>query len=86
MNIALSQDVEAFLEEQVRTGACRDASSLVNDVLRTLSKQRTHPFALTPQLEAALLEAADSPTSPLVHEDFEGIQRRVRERLGGQTT
>ena len=35
MTIDLARDVEAFLQEQVRTGVCPDASELVNDVLRS---------------------------------------------------
>jgi Arc/MetJ-type ribon-helix-helix transcriptional regulator len=35
MTIALSKDVEAFVEEQVRAGVSPDASTLINDVLRS---------------------------------------------------
>lgn len=82
MTIALTKDVEAFIAEQVRAGVCPDASTLVNDVLRSLSEHRQRPFA-TPELEAWLIEAADSPTTPLTHADFRAIRDRVRVRLGG---
>jgi len=36
----------------------------------------------SPELEKWLLEAADSPTSPLTHEDFNSIRERVRNRTG----
>ncbi|MCX6979897.1 MAG: hypothetical protein WCK55_18030 [Verrucomicrobiota bacterium] len=81
MTIALTKDVEAFVEDQVRAGVCPDASTLVNDVLRSLSEHQQRPFATTPELEAWLLEAADSPASPLTPSDFEGIRNRVRARL-----
>ena len=81
MTIALSKDVEAFVEEQVRAGAGPDASTLVNDVLRSLREQQKRPFVLTPELEAWLLAAADGPASPLLPSDFEGIRNRVRARL-----
>jgi Arc/MetJ-type ribon-helix-helix transcriptional regulator len=81
MTIALAPDVEAFVEEQVRTGVCPDASTLVNDVLRSLSEHRQQPFASTPELEAWLLEAADSPATPLIPSDFDGIRQRVHARL-----
>jgi len=64
MTIALTKDVEAFVEEQVRAGVSPDASTLVNDVLRSLSEHQQRSFAATPALEASLLEAADSPTTP----------------------
>jgi Arc/MetJ-type ribon-helix-helix transcriptional regulator len=81
MTIALSKDVEAYVEEQVRAGICPDADTLVNDVLRSLSENQQRAFTVTPELEAWLLEAADSPTTPLVLADFEGIRQRVRARL-----
>ena len=80
MTIDLARDVEAFLQEQIRTGVCSNASDLVNDVLRSLREQQQKPFRVTPQLEAWLLEAADSPTTPLRGEDFQAIRQRVRGR------
>lgn len=81
MTIALTKDVEAFVEEQVRAGVSPDAITLVDDVLRSLSEQQQRPFATVPELEAWLLEAADSPTPPLVPADFDAIRQRVRARL-----
>jgi hypothetical protein len=36
----------------------------------------------SPELEAWLLEAADSPTTALTAADFDGIRSRVRSRIG----
>ena len=83
MTIALTKDVEAFVEEQVRAGVCTDASTLVNDVLRSLSEHQQRPFATTHDLEAGLLDAATSPTTPLIPADFDAIRYRVRARLRG---
>jgi Arc/MetJ-type ribon-helix-helix transcriptional regulator len=80
MTIALAKDVEAFLAEQVRSGHCSDASELVNDVIRSLRDQQSS-FEVSPELEKWLLEAADSPTSPLTPEDFNSIRERVRNRI-----
>jgi Arc/MetJ-type ribon-helix-helix transcriptional regulator len=80
MTIALAQDVEEFLQEQVRTGACADAGELVNDVVRSVRQQLQRPYGITPELEAWLLEAADKPLSPLTSTDFEGIRARVEGR------
>jgi Arc/MetJ-type ribon-helix-helix transcriptional regulator len=77
MTIALNKDVEAFVEEQVRAGAGPDASTLVNDVLRSLSEQQQRPFTPSPELEAWLLAAADGPVTPLTSADFDGIRSRV---------
>ena len=80
MTIALDRDVEDFLQSQVRSGVCSDASQLVNDVIRSVREQQHRPFDITPELEAWLLEAADKPTTPLTHEDFNSIRERVRAR------
>lgn len=80
MTVALARDVEDFLQDQVRSGICADASELVNDVIRSLRNQQQKPFEVTPELEAWLLEAADKPTTPLTGSDFDGIRERVRAR------
>jgi len=80
MTIALDRDVEDFLQNQVRSGVCSDASELVNDVIRSVREQQRRPFEITPELEAWLLEAADKPTTPLTRDDFNSIRERVRAR------
>lgn len=80
MTIALDRDVENFVQDQVRSGTCADASELVNDVLRALREQQQKSFEVTPELEAWLLEAADQPTTPLTKADFDAIRERVRVR------
>jgi Arc/MetJ-type ribon-helix-helix transcriptional regulator len=83
MTVALAKDVEDFLQDQVRTGVCTDASELVNDVLRSLREQQ-QPIEITPELEAWLLEAADKPVSPLTRADFDALRQRVRSRLNSR--
>lgn len=85
MTVALAQDVVEFLQAQVRTGVCADASELVNDVIRSLRQQQHKPFDATPELETWLLEAADKPTTPLTKADFNGIRERVRARTKSAT-
>ena len=80
MTIALDKDVENFVQDQVRSGICADASELVNDVLRALREQQEKSFEVTPELEAWLLEAADQSTTPLTKADFDAIRERVRAR------
>jgi Arc/MetJ-type ribon-helix-helix transcriptional regulator len=80
MTVALAKDVEAFLEEQVRAGVCTDPAELVNNVLRSVSRQQQEPFKVTPELEAWLLEAADKPATALTEKDFAGIRKRLRAR------
>jgi len=82
MTIALTKEVEAFVEAQVRAGVSPDATTLVNDVLRSLSEHQQPAFSSSPELEAWLLEAADSPSTPLTSADFDEIRQRVRARFG----
>ena len=81
MTIALAKDVEEFLQEQLRAGVCSDASELVNEVIRSVREQQQKPFAVTPQLEAWLLESAGQPVTPLTGGDFDDIRARVRSHL-----
>ena len=80
MKVALAKDVEDFLQDQVRSGVCADASELVNDVFRSIREQQQKPFVVSPELENWLMEAADKPTTPLTKADFQGIRERVRGR------
>jgi len=86
MTIALAKDVEDFLQEQVQAGNCADASHLVNDVLRSVRDQQSRPFAVTPALEAWLLEAAERPVTPLTAADFMAIRERSRARVKSTAT
>jgi Arc/MetJ-type ribon-helix-helix transcriptional regulator len=81
MTVALARDVEDFLQDQVRSGVCADASELVNDVIRSVREQQRKLFDITPELEAWLLEAADKPATPLTKADFNAIRKRVRARV-----
>jgi Arc/MetJ-type ribon-helix-helix transcriptional regulator len=74
MTVALARDVEDFLQDQVRSGVCADASELVNDVIRSVREQQRKLFDITPELEAWLLEAADKPATPLTKADFNAIR------------
>jgi Arc/MetJ-type ribon-helix-helix transcriptional regulator len=78
MTIALAEDVEDYLQNQVRRGVCADASELINDVIRSVREQQQKPFEVTPELENWLLEAADKPATPLTRADFNSIRARAR--------
>jgi Arc/MetJ-type ribon-helix-helix transcriptional regulator len=81
MTVALAKDVEDFLEDQVRSGVCTDASELVNDVIRSIREQQRKLLDITPELEAWLLAAADKPVTPLTKGDFDAIRQRTRARI-----
>jgi Arc/MetJ-type ribon-helix-helix transcriptional regulator len=83
MTIDLAKDVEDFLRDQVRSGACSDAGEFVNGLIRSVRELQIKPFDITPELEAWLLEAADQPVTPLTHEDFRSVRERVQARRAG---
>ena len=76
MTVDLAADVEKFLRERLPFST--NANDFVNDVLRSLRELQQQPLEVTPELEAWLMEAADSPTTPLTSADFDGIRERVR--------
>ena len=81
MTVALARDVEDFLQDQVRSGVCADASELVNDVIRSVREQQRKLFDITPELEAWLLAAEDKPATPVTKADVNAIRKRVRARV-----
>lgn len=81
MKIALDHDVENFLEDQVRAGVCTAPGEFVNALVRSVREQQQMSFEVTPELEAWLLESADRPSTPLIHEDFAALRERVKARL-----
>ena len=81
MKIVVDDDVQRFLEDQMRAGAFNAPGELVNSLVRAVQKQQEQTFEISPELEAWLLEAAEKPTSPLTHEDFVSVRERVQARL-----
>jgi Arc/MetJ-type ribon-helix-helix transcriptional regulator len=81
MNITLDQDVEEFLQKQVRAGVCAAPGEFINDLVRSVRAQQQAPFDVTPELEAWLLQTADKPSTPLTRDDFAALRERVRARV-----
>ena len=66
--------IDDFLEDQLE---------LTDEVKARLDQSRREHregkfFEVTPELEAWLLEAAETPTTPLTKSDFTAIRERVR--------
>jgi hypothetical protein len=85
MTIDLAADVEEFVREQISAEPSSDANELVNDLLRSLRQLQQKRFQITDEMEAWLLEAADSPVTPLTSGDFEALRTRVRVRKSAST-
>ena len=73
MDVTLTPDLEALIQEKVRSGRYLDASDVVRDALRKL--ELIEEAYESPELEAALLEAAGGPHEPLTRETLDKIRR-----------
>ncbi|MGH8275447.1 MAG: type II toxin-antitoxin system ParD family antitoxin [Steroidobacteraceae bacterium] len=78
MNISLTEQLEQFVTEQVRSGEYQSASEVVRDGLRLLADHRKARQLKLEALRAALQEGRDSgPAKPL---DMEEIIAEARAR------
>ena len=72
MEVTLTPELEALVNEKVRSGRYIDASEVVREALRAL--EQSSEFELT-SLEVALLEGVQSP-----HQNYDGdTLEQVRE-------
>ncbi len=75
MELILTPELEALVNEKVRSGRYTDASDVVRDALRAL-EQRAEMIE-SPVLEAALLEGVRSPHREYGEETLERARRSV---------
>ena len=78
MEITLTPELQALVEEQVRTGHYQDASEVVRDALRRVW---VDPNIDSAALEEMLLEGLEGPSIPWNKETMESIRR---EALSGE--
>ncbi len=74
----LTSDLEAFIQEKVRSGRYMDASDVVRDALRALEQREKFE---APELEAALLEGIRSPHRAFGAETLEKIRESSGQSL-----
>jgi putative addiction module CopG family antidote len=72
MEVLLTAELEAFIQEKVRTGRYADASDVVREALR--KPGQTEDFA-SPELEAVLLEGIQSPHRTYGADTLERVRR-----------
>jgi len=77
MEVTLTGDMEAFIQEKVRSGRYVDASDVVRDALRTLEQKEEFE---SPELEAAILEGLSGVPQPFGPETLERIRRMAQTR------
>jgi len=77
MEVVLTRELEAFIQEKVRSGRYVDASDVVRDALRAL--EQTDEFE-SPELESALLEGLEGDHKPYGPETWERIRQAAQEK------
>jgi antitoxin ParD1/3/4 len=77
MDVTLSGDLEAFIQEKVRSGRYTDASDVVRDALRALEQREEFE---SPELEAALLEGLAGAPQAYGAETLERVRRAGQTR------
>lgn len=76
MNISLPFSMKEFIEKEVTREGYGTASEFVRELLREAKKRRDEE-----KLEKLLLEALDSPASPMTKQDWEEIKERGLARI-----
>ena len=71
MEVSLTTELEAFIQEKIRSGRYVDASDVVREALRKL--EQNEDFA-SPELEAALLDGIESPHQAYGPETLERVR------------
>jgi antitoxin ParD1/3/4 len=79
MEVTLTSELEAFIQEKVRSGRYLDASEVVRDALRALEERGDYVSA---ELETWLLEGVRGPHTPYTPETLEEIRGLARARHG----
>jgi antitoxin ParD1/3/4 len=73
MTISVPDSAKAFIEEQASKGGYASAEEYLVALL-----ERERNRALREEIEQKLLEAVNSPSSPMAREDWEEIRREGR--------
>jgi antitoxin ParD1/3/4 len=76
MNISLPFSMKEFIENEVSREGYGTASEFVRVLLREAKKRRDEE-----KLEKLLLEALDSPASPMTQQDWQEIRERGLARI-----
>ncbi len=76
MNIAIPEQLKAFVQSQVERRGYSSVSEYVRDLIRGDQEQQT-----IANLEAEILKGLESGQStPMTHEDWQAIRHEVRRR------
>lgn len=80
MNLSVSDDLMAFVEDQVATGGYASANEFLCALIRDAQKRRAKL-----EMETKLLEGLQGPLVEMTREDWESIRREARDGLADET-
>jgi Arc/MetJ-type ribon-helix-helix transcriptional regulator len=78
MTVELPKNLAEYVEREVASGAFPDATAVVAEAVREYRVNRIDPNVDSPELEAWLLEAIDSPMTPWRPEEMQEILAELR--------
>ena len=78
MEITLPADLEAYIEGCVRGGAFASAAEFIGEAVRRKMEDDA-------SMEERVLEAEQTPLSPLTREDLKSVRRVIREAPAPRT-
>jgi|688.fasta_scaffold2439329_1 Arc/MetJ-type ribon-helix-helix transcriptional regulator len=82
MKVELPPNLAEYIEREVAKGTFPTAAAAVAEAVSEYRVSRIDPNEDSPELEALLLEAIDSPMTPYSFSDLEEIRQRVLARRG----
>ncbi|MGG6265441.1 ribbon-helix-helix domain-containing protein [Leptolyngbya sp. AN03gr2] len=74
ISIILSESLTNYLQSQIAAGRYATPSDYIQDLIQQDQARKAH-------LESLMLEALDSPASPMTQTDWDTIRSAVRQKL-----
>ena len=79
MDISLPPEVEAYVQQRVRSGAAPSSAAFIEDALR-------RKMEMDAWMEQKVLEAEATELSPLTQDDLDSVRRLIRQPRGPATS
>ncbi len=76
MEIVLTPEMEAFIQDRIQSGKYKDAGEVMKDALRSLER---NAVLESPYLAVMLLEAFEEKAEPLTEDTLEEVRKLARD-------
>ncbi len=84
MRVALTKDLEKFIEKKVESGGYANSSEVVREALREFRAKDDPAEIDSQELAELLLPAVRGPHRPLTPRHFDELRQRARRKPGAQ--